>query len=103
MWKDTGSALKGTGLDLAVKKVVAAAKNTSAVGIKPVFLEGNKGEQGFRFTDELEKAVAEVEEKFSDQIPQGQKRFFAIKLLERDEQAMGRAEWNKELYPLPAE
>ena len=33
------SALKGTGLDLAVKKVVAAAKNTSAVGIKPVFLE----------------------------------------------------------------
>ena len=82
------SALKGTGLDLAVKKVVAAAKNTSAVGIKPVFLEGNKGEQGFRFTDELEKAVAEVEEKFSDQIPQGQKRFFAIKLLERDEQAI---------------
>ncbi len=66
------SALKGTGIDAAAEKAVEAARgNRRAV-------------QSHWFSKEAEDAIGRVEGKLSD-VPEGQRRFFAIKLLERDE------------------
>ncbi len=69
------SALKGTGLDAVVNKAVAAAK--SGVFNPPVH----------KFAKEVEKAIADVTKKFAGSVPKERERFFAIKLLERDERA----------------
>lgn len=69
------SALKGTGLDLVVSKAVAAAKS------------GVSQPSVHKFAKEVEQAVTDVARKFSGSVPRKQERFFAIKLLERDEKA----------------
>ena len=66
------SALKETGIELAVQKAIAAAK------------EGRKKEPGYPFAPEVEKSIQAVMEKISDDTPREQKRFFAIQLLERN-------------------
>ncbi|MDE5699758.1 MAG: ferrous iron transport protein B [Lachnospiraceae bacterium] len=67
------SALKGTGVDEAVRKAVAAAKRKAALPIVHTF--GEKAED----------IISAVEEKLGSEIPQEQRRFFAVKLLEKDD------------------
>ena len=65
------SALKGTGIRQAAEKAVAMAGREDA-GVVHHFDEG------------VEEVIRSVEERLAG-IPEGQKRFFAIKLLERDD------------------
>lgn len=66
------SALKGTGIQEAAKKAVALAnlKNNTV----PVH----------KFAPEVESVLDFIEDKLGNEIPEEQKRFFAIKLLEKD-------------------
>ncbi len=67
------SALKGTGIQEAVEKaVVLARKEKAAVPVH-------------RFAEQVESAIQRVEDKLGNRVPDEQKRFFAIKLIERDE------------------
>lgn len=67
------SALKGNGIQELAKKAAALAKKKSTA--IPVH----------EFSEELERALASVEEKLGETVPEKQKRFFAIKLLEKDD------------------
>ena len=67
------SALKGNGIKQAADKAVAAAKN--GVAAKLVH----------KFADDVENAITSVENLLGSDIKEEQKRFFAIKLLERDD------------------
>ncbi len=66
------SALKGTGIMQAAKKAAALAKGSAQAPIH-------------QFAPELEEAIVSVEEKLGMEVPERQKRFFAIKLLEKDD------------------
>ena len=72
------SALKGTGVREAAERAVKLAE------------EKEKKVTVHRFSPEVEAAIGQVEEALGAQIPEEQKRFFAIKLLERDEKIAGR-------------
>lgn len=67
------SALKGTGIQKAAEKAVALAQQKNKV--TPVH----------EFAKEVEDAIHDVEAKLGTDIPEEQKRFFAIKLLEKDD------------------
>ena len=67
------SALKGTGIKEAAERAVALAGRKDAAA--PVH----------EFAPEAEKAIHAVEDKLGKEIPEEQKRFFAIKLLEKDD------------------
>lgn len=67
------SALKGTGIKEAAAKVVEVAKKKNAA--PPVH----------KFAPEVEDVLDSVEAKVGSDIPEEQKRFFAIKLLEKDD------------------
>ena len=67
------SALKGTGITKAAEKAVALAQQKKKVT------------PAHAFASEVEDIIAKVEYKISSDIPQEQKRFFAIKLLEKDD------------------
>lgn len=69
------SALKASGLDIVAGKAVSAAKR--GIFHSPVH----------KFAGEVERAIEDVTMKFAGGIPKEQERFFAVKLLERDEQA----------------
>lgn len=71
------SALKGTGIEKAANKAVSLAKKKE------------KTARVCQFQEQVEKAVLSVEKKLGSEIPEGQKRFFAIKLLERDDKIGG--------------
>lgn len=66
------SALKGTGIDKAAERAVAIAKNKKTTPVH-------------KFQETVEEAIQSVEEKLGADVPQEQKRFFAIKLLEKDD------------------
>lgn len=66
------SALKGTGIEKAAKKAVVLAQKKSVAA--PVH----------KFHEKVEEQVRSVESKIGSLVPGEQKRFFAIKLLERD-------------------
>lgn len=67
------SALKGTGIQKAAKEAVALAqKKTAAVAVH-------------EFAQGLEAVIRTVEEKLGSDVSEEQKRFFAIKLLEKDD------------------
>lgn len=66
------SALKGTGVDDAVRKAVAAAKKKAAMPVHT-------------FDEKAEDIISTVADRLGPDIPQEQKRFFAIKLLEKDD------------------
>ena len=66
------SALKGTGVKKAAEKAVAAAQQKKAVN------------RVHAFAQDVEDAIAIVEDKLGSSVPEAQKRFFAIKLLEKD-------------------
>ena len=67
------SALKGTGITKAAEKAVALANEKKAA--PPVH----------KFAVRVENILEKIEEKLGNEIPDEQKRFFAIKLLERDD------------------
>ncbi len=67
------SALKGEGVMEAAEKAVAKATEKKAM--KAIH----------RFDAEVESALDQIENKLGDDIPAEQKRFYAIKLFERDE------------------
>jgi len=67
------SALKGTGITQAAEKAVALAKASHKA--KPVH----------KFSEEVEGALSAIEGKLGSEVPEEQKRFFAIKLLEKDD------------------
>ncbi len=71
------SALKGTGIDDAVKRAVTAASEKRAA--QPVH----------KFDAAIENAIETVSEKLGSKVPEEQKRFFSIKLLERDDKISG--------------
>lgn len=67
------SALKGTGIQKAAEKAVAVAEKKNAKA--PVH----------KFAPQVESVLDAVEAKIESGIPEEQKRFFAIKLLEKDD------------------
>ena len=67
------SALKGTGIEKAVAKAVLAAQRKA--GAVPVH----------EFAPEVESVIKQVEGMLPGDIPKEQRRFFAIKLLEKDD------------------
>ncbi len=67
------SALKGTGVEKAAELAVKLARSQNAV--VPIH----------KFSDPVEAVVDAVEERLGNGIPEQQKRFFAIKLLEQDD------------------
>ena len=66
------SALKGTGVTKAAEKAVAAAQQKKAVNRVHAFSAG------------VEDCISTVEDKLGSTVAEAQKRFFAIKLIERD-------------------
>lgn len=71
------SALKGTGIKEAAEKAVALAKKKNAAA--PVH----------EFAEEVETAIKAVCDKLGADVIKEQKRFFAIKLLEKDDKIVG--------------
>ncbi len=67
------SALKGTGVQKAAEKAVVIAEKK------------NRNIPVHKFASEVEAVLESIEEKLSGVVPEEQKRFFAIKLLERDD------------------
>lgn len=65
------SALKGDGVQEAAQKAIQVAKQKKTVSFV------------HEFTNEVEDAIASVEDRLT--VPEEQKRFFAIKLLEQDD------------------
>lgn len=82
------SALKGEGVKEAAEQALRAAESQRAVKAAPAF------------SPELEKALKAVEDKLGNEIPEEQKRFFAVKLLEQDK---GIAEKMKHVPDVTAE
>ena len=66
------SALKGTGVKKVAEKAIAAAQQKKAV------------DRVHAFAADVEDAIATVEDKLGSAVAEEQKRFFAIKLLEKD-------------------
>ena len=66
------SALKGTGVTKAAEKAVAAAQQKKAVN------------RVHAFSADVENCISTVEDKLGSTVAEEQKRFFAIKLIERD-------------------
>ncbi len=66
------SALKGTGIEKVAKQAVALAKSKKTAVVH-------------KFQETVEAAIQSVEEKLGTDVLQEQKRFFAIKLLEKDD------------------
>ncbi|MDO4268271.1 MAG: ferrous iron transport protein B [Eubacteriales bacterium] len=71
------SALKGTGIQEAANRAVALAQSKKTV--TPVH----------EFAKEVEDVIASVEDRLAGVVPEEQKRFFAIKLLEKDDKIQG--------------
>lgn len=67
------SALKGTGIKEAAERAVKLAQSKTADA--PVH----------EFAPEVECVLASIEDRIGSQVPEAQKRFFAIKLLEKDD------------------
>lgn len=68
------SALKGTGIDKAAKAAVRAAKNSQVKAAIPVF------------DSQIEAVLEEIEGLLPEDVPASRRRFFAVKLFERDSQ-----------------
>lgn len=67
------SALKGTGIKEAAERAVALAGKKNA------------GPAVHKFAAEVESTLEEIEGRLGSEIPERQKRFFAVKLLEKDD------------------
>jgi len=74
------SAMKGTGIDQVTEKAIELARS------------GRVAERKHTFSKEAEDYIRQVEEKLPSEIKQEERRFFAIKLLERDDKVGEMAE-----------
>lgn len=72
------SALKGNGITEAAEKAVALAKG--GLGTAPIH----------RYGKEVEAALRDIEALLGSDIPEAQRRFYSIKLFERDEKILAR-------------
>lgn len=84
------SALKGTGLKEVVEKAIEAAKKNewkNPVGI---------------FSGSVENAIEKVEEAVGDAVDADQKRWFAIKLLEKDSKVIEQLHLPASLFQIEA-
>ena len=80
------SALKGTGISEAAEKAVAAAK------------KGNTAKIQHKFDEKVEQALSKIEDAISGmEAVNAQKRFFAIKLFEKDEKMLEQIPLNAEV------
>lgn len=70
------SALKGTGIQKAAAKAISAASKSYTAPVH-------------EFTEEVELAIRAVEDRLGAGVREEQKRFFAVKLLERDDKIVG--------------
>ena len=66
------SALKGDGLDEVVKKAISAAS-------------AKKAPKGMTFSADFENAITNIEGTLPSSVAEGQKRWYAVKVLENDE------------------
>ena len=71
------SAMKGDGVEEAVQAVLRAAEEGS---VPPTH----------RFSEEVEAALSRISERLPEQIPEAQRRWYAVKLFERDEKIVPR-------------
>lgn len=78
------SALKGTGIDEAAKAAIYAAQNRKTVPIHT-------------FSDSVEHAIAHIEEAAVHNLPEEQQRWYAIKILERDEKVLEKLNLDKQV------
>ncbi|HHV12568.1 MAG TPA: ferrous iron transport protein B [Clostridiales bacterium] len=67
------SALKGKGIEEAAKKAVELARRKTAAA------------SVHKFNEKVEKVLEVIEGKIASEVPEEQRRFFAIKLFEKDE------------------
>lgn len=67
------SALKGSGIDEVTQKAIQLAENKKLVA------------RVHHFAPEVEEVLSKIQEQLGSEVADAQKRFFAIKLLERDE------------------
>lgn len=67
------SALKGTGVSEAVEAAIALAREET---LRP---------PAHYFSEEIESALSQIEGMLDEDIPEGQRRFYAVKLFERDD------------------
>lgn len=78
------SALKGTGINEAAKAAIYAAQNRKTVPIHT-------------FSDSVEHAIAHIEEAAVHNLPEEQQRWYAIKILERDEKVLEKLNLDKQV------
>ncbi len=71
------SALKGNGIGKLVEKAVGLAQKKQAAA------------PAYTFHPDVERIIREVADRLSGKVPQGQRRFFAMKLLEKDDKIVG--------------
>ncbi len=69
------SALKGTGIKETAEKAVSEARRKSFTAVH-------------KFSDEIEAVIDEITAQIDGKIPKEQKRFYAVKLFERDEKIL---------------
>ena len=79
------SALKGTGVQKAAEKAVVIAEKK------------NRNIPVHKFASEVEAVLESIEEKLSGIVPEEQKRFFAIKLIEKDSKIIEQLKLKKRL------
>lgn len=70
------SALKGTGVDELIDTTIEVAKS------------GTKSELSYKFSETVETSISQAEEALGDKVLDVHRRFFAIKLLEKDEKVI---------------
>ncbi|MBQ4371136.1 MAG: ferrous iron transporter B, partial [Firmicutes bacterium] len=78
------SALKGEGVDEAAEAAVAAAK-------------GSKTVPSHKFSGPVEHALAHIEEVTVHDLPEGEQRWYAVKLFERDEKVLEQLKLSDEI------
>ncbi|MCH5189458.1 MAG: ferrous iron transporter B [Oscillospiraceae bacterium] len=77
------SALKGTGISEAAGIAVETAKNGKTI-------------PKHSFSETVENVIAHIEEEIADEIPEEQKRWYAIKIFERDNKVLENSKISKE-------
>ncbi len=82
------SALKGTGVKEAAEAAVAAAS------------AGNTQKAIHGFDKNVESAIREIQALLGEDVPEEQKRFFAVKLFERDDKIGGQMKSVPEVEPI---
>ena len=70
------SALKETGIDELIDTTVEVAKSST------------KSELSYKFSESVENSISQAEEALGDKVSDAHRRFFAIKLLEKDEKVL---------------